>query len=284
MSPEELQAAKAHPNAWPYLIALLCNFCWRMPLRAAERFGVAYLFRGISVGILVGMAVAVAMVTEMVFELRPTLVHCDRRWLSSGGLHSDGHHYRRVEAKGQSELGRESIGFMKIEGRIVQGYLKALTGLDQLPGPDGERSIELFRHGTLTVKLYAPRGTDGQNPHTRDEIYVIATGNGRFLRGGRSHLRSGRRSVRPRREEHRFVDFSDDFATWVFFYGPEGGEAQPLGLGSRFAGLDKCTVMRNRDAAGGWHGLCCRSFSRVQQLHRVFITIFGMTCLRRGWG
>ena len=24
--------------------------------------------------------------------------------------------------------------------------------------------------------------------------------------------------------EHRFEDFSADFATWVFFYGPEGGE------------------------------------------------------------
>ena len=23
---------------------------------------------------------------------------------------------------------------------------------------------------------------------------------------------------------HRFIDFSDDFATWVVFYGPEGGE------------------------------------------------------------
>ncbi len=25
--------------------------------------------------------------------------------------------------------------------------------------------------------------------------------------------------------EHRFLDFSDDFITWVLFYGPEGGEA-----------------------------------------------------------
>ena len=25
-------------------------------------------------------------------------------------------------------------------------------------------------------------------------------------------------------EVHRFERFSDDFATWVFFYGPEGGE------------------------------------------------------------
>jgi mannose-6-phosphate isomerase-like protein (cupin superfamily) len=24
--------------------------------------------------------------------------------------------------------------------------------------------------------------------------------------------------------EHRFENFSDDFAVWVFFYGPDGGE------------------------------------------------------------
>jgi hypothetical protein len=30
------------------------------------------------------------------------------------------------------------------------------------------------------------------------------------------------------REEHRFVEFTDDFATWVFFYGPEGGEAEVM--------------------------------------------------------
>ena len=28
----------------------------------------------------------------------------------------------------------------------------------------------------------------------------------------------------PAAIEHRFVDFSDDFATWVVFWGPEGGE------------------------------------------------------------
>jgi hypothetical protein len=26
---------------------------------------------------------------------------------------------------------------------------------------------------------------------------------------------------------HRFEDFSDDFAVWVFFYGPKGGEGSP---------------------------------------------------------
>ena len=116
---------------------------------------------------------------------------------------------------------------MKIEGKIVHGYLKALTGLDQLPGRDGERSIELFRHGTLTVKLYAPRGNDLQTPHTRDEIYVIASGSGRFQRENEeTTFGPGDVLFVAAGKEHRFVEFSDDFATWVFFYGPEGGEAE----------------------------------------------------------
>jgi len=114
---------------------------------------------------------------------------------------------------------------MKIERRIVKGYLKALSGLDQLPGPDGQRDIELFRHGTLTIELYAPRETDRQTPHSRDEIYVIISGTGRFQRGPEeTTFGPGDILFVPAGEEHRFVDFGDDFATWVFFYGPEGGE------------------------------------------------------------
>ncbi len=116
---------------------------------------------------------------------------------------------------------------MKIERTIVHGYLKALTGLDRLPAADGDRSIELFRHGTLTVKLYAPRGHDPQTPHSRDEIYVIASGTGRFRRGTEeTSFGPGDVIFVAAGEEHRFFEFSDDFATWVFFYGPEGGEAE----------------------------------------------------------
>jgi mannose-6-phosphate isomerase-like protein (cupin superfamily) len=117
---------------------------------------------------------------------------------------------------------------MKIEGKIVSGYLKALSGLDRLPGPNGERSVELFRHGTLTVKLYAPRNADKQHPHMRDEVYVIASGTGRFQRG-KEEVSFGPGDVLfvAAGEEHRFVEFADDFVTWVFFYGPEGGEANP---------------------------------------------------------
>ncbi len=114
---------------------------------------------------------------------------------------------------------------MKIERSIVSGYLKALSGLEQLPGPKGERFLELFRHGTLSVELYAPRGHDPQTPHTRDEIYVIVTGTGRF-RWSSQETSFGPGDVLfvAAGQEHRFVEFTDDFATWVFFYGPEGGE------------------------------------------------------------
>ena len=56
-----------------------------------------------------------------------------------------------------------------------------------LPTPDGKRSVALFEHGTLQVKLYAPRGVDAQSPHTRDEIYVIARGAGWFVNGEVRH-------------------------------------------------------------------------------------------------
>jgi len=116
---------------------------------------------------------------------------------------------------------------MKIEGKIVPGYLKAMSGLDQLPGPGGDRSVELFRHGTLTVKLYAPRGKDPQTPHARDEIYVVISGSGRFSRGKENiAFAPGDVLFVAAGEEHRFEEFGDDFATWVFFFGPEGGEAE----------------------------------------------------------
>ncbi len=120
---------------------------------------------------------------------------------------------------------------MKIEKSIVSGYLKAFSGLDKLPGPKGERYIELFRHGTLAIELYAPRGTDPQTPHTRDEIYVIASGEGRF-RCGTEETSFGPGDVLfvAAGQEHRFIEFGDDFATWVFFYGPQGGEPEVTGV------------------------------------------------------
>lgn len=96
----------------------------------------------------------------------------------------------------------------------------------RLPSPEGDRFIELFRHGTLAVELYAPRGDDPQTPHTRDEVYVVVQGSGYFRNGGSRHrFAPGDVLFVPAQVPHRFEEFSDDLAVWVFFYGPEGGES-----------------------------------------------------------
>ena len=97
--------------------------------------------------------------------------------------------------------------------------------LDRLPGPQGERSVGLFEHGSLVVKLYAPRGDDSQTPHSRDEVYVVAQGSGEFVCAGvRQAFAPHDVLFAAAGVEHRFENFGDDFAVWVFFYGPEGGE------------------------------------------------------------
>jgi mannose-6-phosphate isomerase-like protein (cupin superfamily) len=85
--------------------------------------------------------------------------------------------------------------------------------------------IELFRHGSLVVEFYRPEGVDRQSPHTRDEVYVVVSGSGTFLCDGvRRPFESGEVLFAAAGVEHRFEDFTADFTTWVFFYGPDGGE------------------------------------------------------------
>ena len=54
---------------------------------------------------------------------------------------------------------------VKIKGNIAHGYRKLLAAVDESPRQYEDRWIDIFRHGTLTVKLYAPRGTDPQELH-----------------------------------------------------------------------------------------------------------------------
>jgi len=90
----------------------------------------------------------------------------------------------------------------------------------------GGEFATLFRHGTLEIEIYRPVGIDRQQPHRRDELYVIISGHGMFLHGAkRTAFAPGDVLFVPAGVPNRFLDFGADFATWVFFYGPEGGEA-----------------------------------------------------------
>lgn len=92
---------------------------------------------------------------------------------------------------------------------------------------ESERRIYgvLLRHGTLELGFYKPAGTDPQQPHVQDEIYIIQSGTGYFVHGdAREPFEPGEVLFVPAGVAHRFEDFSDDFAAWVVFYGPKGGE------------------------------------------------------------
>ena len=95
----------------------------------------------------------------------------------------------------------------------------------RLPGPNDERWAVLFRHGSLEVEIYAPRGEDVQKPHTRDEVYFVVHGTGEFVvEDTRRAFGPGDFLFVPAQVAHRFDNFTDDLAVWVIFYGPEGGE------------------------------------------------------------
>ena len=89
----------------------------------------------------------------------------------------------------------------------------------------GATFVTLFKQGTLEVEIYRPVGTDRQKPHQKDELYVVISGTGTFVHGEvRTPFGPGDTLFVRAEVPHRFEKFSPDFATWVFFYGPEGGE------------------------------------------------------------
>jgi mannose-6-phosphate isomerase-like protein (cupin superfamily) len=113
-------------------------------------------------------------------------------------------------------------------------WLVTLAEAKAAPIPEGARSALLMQHGTMTLRYYAPRGRDPQTPHAQDEIYVVVAGAGTFALGRdeaaleRRRFGPGDAIFAPAGWVHRFEDFTDDFATWVVFWGPQGGEAEAI--------------------------------------------------------
>ncbi|MBL8311155.1 MAG: cupin domain-containing protein [Burkholderiales bacterium] len=110
-------------------------------------------------------------------------------------------------------------------------HARAADLLARLPGPvsakwpAGERFSTAIAHGSMSVELYAPVGIDPQTPHTQDELYFIHGGAATFtLEGDVTRCAAGDVLFVPAGAEHRFSDFTHDFATWVVFWGPQGGE------------------------------------------------------------
>ncbi len=112
---------------------------------------------------------------------------------------------------------------MDIRSRSAATVPTRLSPADAAAVPlrDGRLSSLLFDADGIEIRYYAPRGEDRQTPHDRDEFYFVISGAGAFLRGPeRVSFGPGDMIFVGAGEDHRFVDFSADFATWVLFYGP----------------------------------------------------------------
>lgn len=121
-------------------------------------------------------------------------------------------------------LYRDWITSLK-EARVAVRHA-LLTGTS----PHGLPAAQLMARGSMTLFFYTPRGQDRQPPHEQDELYVVTSGSGTFAMGDseqsmeRVPFGPGDAIFAPAGALHRFEDFTEDFATWVIMYGPEGGE------------------------------------------------------------
>ena len=103
--------------------------------------------------------------------------------------------------------------------------LKRLPATPTATYPNGAPFVTMLAGGTMSVEVFAPKGADLQQPHAQDELYFIHSGSGQIIiNGQRFEAASGDAFFVAAGVEHRFENFSDDFVTWVVFYGPSGGE------------------------------------------------------------
>lgn len=119
---------------------------------------------------------------------------------------------------------------MSRSGKIKSISLGAAS--ESGPPPTGNLAITVFSSPSLNVELYEPQSVDRQKPHTRDEVYIVARGEGYIFDGEQTHpVEEGSFIFVPAGQQHRFEKFSPGFAVWVFFYGPEGGETGKIATG-----------------------------------------------------
>ena len=76
-----------------------------------------------------------------------------------------------------------------------------------------------FAKGDFELEFFAPRVTDYQTPHEKDEFYIIVRGEAALIRETEViNCAAGDAVFVAAGENHYFDNISPDFATWVIFF------------------------------------------------------------------
>ena len=81
---------------------------------------------------------------------------------------------------------------------------------------------EVFRRDKMSVEVYKTYSVDIKNTPEQDELYIVIAGSGDFLYEQETiPFKPGDFLFVPAGVVHRFQNFTDDFSTWVIFFGPK---------------------------------------------------------------
>ncbi|MGH2774611.1 MAG: cupin domain-containing protein [Actinomycetota bacterium] len=111
--------------------------------------------------------------------------------------------------------------------RVIEG-----AGRYTDPGAEEVSWIEHLRVADLSVGTYSipAGGTDGQVPHTEDEIYVVRRGRATLeTTDGSEDVGPGSVVYVPANENHRFVNVAENFSVLVLFAPSEYSRAGEKG-------------------------------------------------------
>lgn len=94
------------------------------------------------------------------------------------------------------------------------------------PSDEPTAWVDHLRGARMSLGTYSipAGGSDDQQPHREDEIYVVTGGRATLLAGGQAILvRPGTAVHVPAEVEHRFVDVTEDLTVLVVFSPPYSG-------------------------------------------------------------
>ena len=116
----------------------------------------------------------------------------------------------------------------------ISQALKRLPAEPTAKYPQGAPFVTMMAGGTMSVEVYAPKGEDLQEPHSQDELYFIHSGTGQIVINGQEFdCAAGDAFFVAAGVKHRFENFSDDFVTWVVFYGPVNDDTRSVSVESK---------------------------------------------------